>query len=109
ARTGPAALARRDALRRHRADDPDRDPCPVLRISHHLWNQYGVFGRTAALCGSALPIQPDHGHSGGLPLWFLCRADAYGVIGISAVISVIVLIVGWVVFARMERSVLKEI
>jgi len=40
---------------------------------------------------------------------FFAEPTRYGVIGISAVISVIVLIVGWVVFARMERSVLKEI
>lgn len=40
---------------------------------------------------------------------FFVEPTRYDLIGLSAVISVIVLIVGWIVFARMERSVLKEI
>jgi ABC-2 type transport system permease protein len=30
-------------------------------------------------------------------------------VGLSTVISVVVLLVGWTVFARLERTVLKEI
>lgn len=40
---------------------------------------------------------------------FFAEPTRYELIGVAAGISVIVLIVGWIVFARMERSVLKEI
>ncbi len=45
----------------------------------------------------------------------LCRAGFFpgavqwGLVGLSVVVSVVLLLVGWLVFARLERTVLKEI
>ncbi len=49
------------------------------------------------------------GGLGGVVLWWFAAGERVGVWWQAAVVSVLVLLVGWMVFARLERTVLKEI
>ena len=104
ARRRPAARAPGGAGARPGADRADRAAARLLRLAGHLRGA----GRARAV-GRRLRVQPARRNLRTLPCRLLPGCRRLGPRGLSAAVSVGLLVVGWCVFARLERTVLKEI